>query len=120
MGIKKPPPTINVSIEDARRREASTTASELRFKVTLSRAPKEAVWVDYETSDGTAVAGEDYGAVSGAFGLPSGVTEGYIVVKIWVDSEDEDTETLTVTLSNPRGVTIVDGVATGYIEDRNN
>ena len=120
VGIKRPPPPINVSIEDATKHEASSTATELRFKVTLSRAAKEPVRVDYATSDGTAVADEDYIAVSNSLGFRAGVTERYIVVQILVDAVDEDTETLTVTLSNPRGVTIADGEAIGYIEDRDN
>ena len=59
-----PAPGPGVSVADARVREAAGAV--LRFTVTLAAAPSETVSVRYATSDGTATAGADYAAASGA------------------------------------------------------
>ena len=73
------------------------------------------VTVDYATSDGTATAGSDYTGASGTLTIPAGQASGTIAVSVSGDTTYEPNETLTLTLSNPVGATIVVGAATGTI-----
>ena len=61
------------------------------------------VGVDYATSDGTATAGSDYTATSGALSLADGVLSGTFSVAITNDAIYEGDEFLNVSLSNPTG-----------------
>ena len=108
------PPRI--SIDDATLTEGSSDEP-MHFTVSLDRAAGGAVTVDYATADDTAAAGSDYTTASGTLTIPSGSTAQTISVTILADSANEDTETFTVTLSNPTGVTLSDATATGTIVD---
>ena len=88
------PPAISVS--DAAVQEAEGAV--LVFTATLSHASSRTVTVDYATSDGTAVAGSDYTAASGALTFNAGDTSQTVQVTVLTDSEDEGQETLTLTL----------------------
>jgi hypothetical protein len=60
--------------------------------------------VDYTTSDGTAVAGEDYTATSGTLTfVAEDDREETFVVPILADDDAEDEEAFTITLANPTG-----------------
>ena len=107
------PPAISVS--DATVQEAEGAV--LVFTATLSHASSRTVTVDYATSDGTAVAGSDYTAASGALTFNAGDTSQTVQVTVLTDSEDESEETLTLTLSNPSQATLDDATATGAIEN---
>jgi hypothetical protein len=74
--------------------------------VTLDHAYLEPVSVEFATSDGTAVADEDYMAVSGTLTLTAGVTQTTFTIPITDDMMVEPNETFTVTLSNPVNATI--------------
>jgi uncharacterized protein len=87
----------------------------LVFTVTLDNPPAAPVTFDYATSSGTATAGSDYLAVSGTVSFAAGETSKTISVPIIGDTVPEDSETLTLTLSNPSGGFIGDGTATGTI-----
>ena len=89
----------------------------LAFAVTLDRATSAAVRVDYATSDGTAQAGSDYTAATGSVTFAPGETAKTVSVAVLDDSHDEGSETLTLTLTNPSGAYLADGVATGTIEN---
>ena len=89
----------------------------LAFAVTLDRATSAAVSVDYATSDGTAQAGSDYTAATGSVTFAPGETAKTVSVAVLDDSHDEGSETLTLTLTNPSGAYLADGVATGTIEN---
>ena len=71
--------------------------------------------VDYATADGTAVADDDYTATSGKLNFAAGETAKTVSVPVLDDGHDEDSETLTLTLSNPVGARIADATATGTI-----
>ncbi|MYB04487.1 MAG: hypothetical protein F4Y13_09950, partial [Acidimicrobiaceae bacterium] len=113
-----------VSVADT---EVSEDASPATFTVTLSHASSQAVSVDYATSDespaeGAATAGDDYATSSGAQGtltIPAGRLSGGISVFIANDDDAEETETFTLTLSNPTNAVIAEGggTATGTILD---
>ena len=107
------PPAISVS--DATVQEAEGAV--LVFTASLSHASSRTVTVDYATSDGTAVAGSDYTAASGALTFNAGDTSQTVQVTVLTDSEDESQETLTLTLSNPSQATLDDATGTGTIEN---
>ena len=108
---------LEISVADASAREA--TGATMGFVVNLSRTSSSTVRVDYETSDGTARAGEDYTSVSDTLVFLPGQTSKTVQVEVLNDAIDDDGETITFTLSNPSGgnATIKDAVATGRIEN---
>ena len=103
-----------LSVADATADEADET---IDFVVTLSASASGEVTVGYATSDGTAVAVDDYEAASGTLTFAAGTVEQTISVSLTDDSLDELSETLDLTLSDPAGATIDDGAATGTIGD---
>ena len=109
------PPALSVA--DAEVEEGPN--AKLAFVITLSRASSSTVTVEAATSDGTAVAGEDYVAKSKTKTLAPGETSTVFRVKVIDDALDEGSETLTVTLSNPSGgnAYVADGTATGTISN---
>ena len=105
----------SLSVADAEATEEEDGA--LDFVVTLNPAASDTVTVDYATSDGTATAGEDYTATSGALAFTAGEVTKTISVPITDDTEDDGGETFTLTLSNASGADLDDAVATGTIND---
>jgi Calx-beta domain len=85
------------------------------FPLTLSTAAFSPLSVTYGTVDGTAIAGSDYTAESGTVTIPAGQTTGQISIPVNTDFLQEDTETFSVALSNPVGVTLANNTATGSI-----
>jgi len=61
------------------------------------------VGVDYASSDGTALAGTDYIAVSGSLSFADGVTSQSFNIDILDDADYEGNETVYLSLSNPDG-----------------
>ena len=112
---EEPTATSQLSVADATASEEDD--STIDFVVTLNPASEESVTVDYATANGTASSGSDYTAASGSITFAAGETSRTITVAIIDDSTEEDDETLTLTLSNPSGAEISDGVATGTITD---
>ncbi len=84
--------------------EADGTAT-----VTVQRmgALSSTVSVDYSASDGTATAGADYSAATGTLTFAPGVTTATFSVSIIGDAVTEGDETVTLTLVNPGGATLV-------------
>jgi uncharacterized repeat protein (TIGR01451 family) len=72
----------------------------------LNTASSLTVTVDYATSDGTAIAGNDYTAASGTLTFPPGITTQTFPVTIASDAMDENDETVSLTLSNPTNATL--------------
>ena len=110
-GAAATPPGISVA--DARVQEAE--GATLSFAVTLDAAQPSTVSVRYATSDGTAQAGADYVAASGALRFEAGQTRKTVRVPVLNDTHDEGSETLTLTLSRPFGAQLSDAQATGTI-----
>ena len=109
-----------VSVADASANEGADAAVE--FEVTLSQAASGTVTVDYATanirfaaSNGGAMAGEDYTAVSGTLTFVAGETVKTVSVPILDDAIDEGAETFTLQLRNAQGAWISDAEATGTI-----
>ncbi len=96
-----------------------STAGEIRFSsstytvtesagtatITVTRVSGStgAVSVDFNTSDGTAIAGSDYIATSGTLNFADGETTKTITIVILLDSVSESDEALNVVLSNVTG-----------------
>jgi hypothetical protein len=104
----------NITISDEIKNENIGT---MNFTVTLSNASASTVTVNFQTSDGTAVAPGDYNAVSGTLTIPIGSLTGMVHVPIIDDAISESNETFVVTLTNPTNTTIVDNQGTGTIVD---
>ena len=107
------PATFSVADAEVEEAEGAT----LDFTVTLSRSRATAATVGYATSDGTAVAGSDYTAASDTLTFAAGETTKTVSVAVLDDAHDEDSETLTFTLSNPVGAVLDDSEATGTISN---
>ena len=112
-GSSADPSSLSVADAEATEEEDGT----MEFVVTLDPAASDAVTVDYATSDGTAMAGEDYTSTSGALTFAAGEVTKTISVPITDDTEDDGGETVTLTLSNASGADLDDATATGTIND---
>ena len=93
------------------------TGAGLAFAVTLDRAARGTVTVDYATANGTAMAGADYTATSGTLSFAAGEASKTVAVAVLDDDHDEGEETLTLRLSHASGARIADASATGTIEN---
>lgn len=115
-GIAQPSITIkNASVP--RPTSGSTT---MPFSVVLSNAHTVEVTVNFQTADGTAVAGTDYTTTSGTISFPVGATVQTISVPILSNAAAVGDKTLTVTLSAPLNGTINgSGIGTGTITAAN-
>ncbi len=108
--VQGPP---GLSVADAEVEEAPN--AELAFVVTLDRAVPDTVSVAWATSDVTAIAGADYTGASGTLTFAAGETGRTVSVAVLDDTHDEESETLTLTLSTPSGAYLADATATGTI-----
>lgn len=113
-------PSVTVDVLDFRvRREirilgagasaTETARGELEFVLSLTGASGDTVWVDYETVDGTAVAGDDYDEESGTVVFRPGTTTRRIQVPLLDDDMPEEDETLALELFNPVNATFAGG-----------
>jgi len=83
---------VFVAVDDIDVPEGDSGTTLASFTVTLSSPCYTNVAVDYATADGTALAGRDYEATSGTLTIPSGATQGVVVVNIPGDElEESDT-----------------------------
>ena len=91
------------------------------FTVTLDGMVQDDVTLTYETADGTAMAGEDYTAItSGQVTVAGGSTSAKFTVQVTDDSAPEGSETFTVQLTRstaPTGVVPQSATATATIRD---
>ncbi|HXJ62523.1 MAG TPA: Calx-beta domain-containing protein, partial [Actinomycetota bacterium] len=108
--------TPTVSISNASVTEGNTGTVSMSFTVTISASAKHAS-VAFQTHDGTATAPQDFAATSGTIRFNGHLLTRTASVPVNGDVVDEADETFTVTLSNPVGVTIDQGSATGTILD---
>ncbi len=109
-----PPPEPGLSIADARGVEGGT----LIFQVTLNQVYTNTVTVDWETREGTATEDTDYVGASGQLSFLPG--DGIIAIPVLTIDDDhhDDGETFAVVLSNASGAPIVNGTATGTIDNQ--
>ena len=88
-----------------------------RFEVRMSTSRDEDVTVDFQTANGTAVAGDDYTSQSGKLTFTAGQVVEFIEVPTVEDEFHEPEERFRVTLRNPVGAKLADGTAEGIISD---
>jgi hypothetical protein len=81
--------------------EVGEDAGWATIAVTLNAPSGKVVSVGYGTSDGTAVAGNDYVPAAGRLAFAAGVTERLFSVRIIDEGLDEQDETLGLALSDP-------------------
>ncbi len=86
------------------------------FTVTLGALEGSTVTFNYATSNGTAIAGTDYKALSGFGSIPAGKTSFVIRVVLLPNAPPSTNKTFTVTISNASGgLTIANATNTGTI-----
>ena len=107
--------STNVAIADVT--TANENAADATFTITLSTASGLAVTFDYESSNGTATAGDDYTAVSDSITIAAGSTTGTIAVPVLADSLYETHETVIMSLTNAANASFTDDEATLTITD---
>jgi hypothetical protein len=95
--------------------EGDSGSATLAFTITLDQPAPWPVTVDYATANGTATAGSDYTAASGALTFAPGETSKTIAIDVVGDSLVETDETFTLNLSNPTGGTLATVTGAGTI-----
>ncbi|MFO1495898.1 MAG: Calx-beta domain-containing protein [Lysobacterales bacterium] len=103
-------PEPSLSINDVSVNEFASGATNVTMNVTLSAASGKTITVNYFTTNGTALAGSDYTAVSGTLTFFPGQTLAAFTVPILGDTTPEPDETVNVNLASPTNATISDGV----------
>jgi len=110
------PTASDLTIDDVTLSEGNSGTINFTFTVTLNPADSiNTITVDYDTTDGTAIAGSDYTTNSGTLTFLPDETTQQIVVPVIGDTVYENTETFTVNLSNPTNATISDPQGVGTI-----
>ena len=109
------PPALSAS--DATVVEGNNGSVQAVFTVSLSGPAAAPVTVYYATAAGTAAAGEDFDAASGALVFDIGEVFKTVTVTVRGDTAAEPDETFTLSLSAPAGAEIADGEAVGTISD---
>ncbi|MFC3176962.1 retention module-containing protein, partial [Undibacterium amnicola] len=97
--------------------EASGTVT---FMVVLSEASPASVLVNFNTSNGSALAGSDFTATTGSVTFAPGETSKTITINIADDAVFEGGENFQVNLSTPTNATIGSGTAVTTIQDDGN
>ncbi|MFN0074235.1 MAG: beta strand repeat-containing protein, partial [Chloroflexota bacterium] len=109
--------TSLLSVADLSVQEGNVGSTIATFTISLSVSNSQAVSVQVATSNGTAVAGNDYTAVSQSVSIAAGSLSTTFSVPILGDVLDETNEIFTVTLSNPTNAQIGLATAIGTILD---
>lgn len=107
----------SISVRDATAAEGNSGTTQATFVVALSAATSQTVSVSYATANGTAIAGSDYIATSGALSFAPGEVEKPVVVLVNGDTVDETQETFFLDLSNVQGATVSSSRGNGFIVD---
>jgi hypothetical protein len=106
-----------LSIADLTLREPLAGDALAAFHVTLAPPATQTVVVNYTTSDGTAIAGQDYIATAGTLTFQPGEVARQIGVMVKGDLLPEGTETFSVNLSGASGAPIGSAQGTLTIAD---
>ena len=107
----------SISIADALATEGDAGTTNAVFVVSLSAPAFHTVTVPFTTTDGTALAPQDYTATSGVVTFPAGTTTREINVPVVGDSRHELSKNFAVILGSPANAVVQDGSATGVIAD---
>ena len=107
-------PGITIAPASAVEGAAGATAT-MTFTVSLATAVNGTVEVHWATSDGTAVAGQDYTAATNTVTIPRGATSATFNVTVTGDNADEPDETFNVTISMPGSLAAILGGDTATV-----
>ncbi len=107
----------SISVRDAFVVEGNAGTAQATFVVALSAASSQSVSLSYATANGTATAGSDYIATSGAVTFAPGEVEKPVVVLVNGDTVDEVQETFFLDISNVQNATVNSSRGTGFITD---
>lgn len=107
----------SISVRDAVVAEGNSGTTQATFVVALSGAASQTVSLSYATANGTATAGSDYTATSGALSFAPGEVEKPVVVLVNGDTVDETQETFFLDISNVQNATVSSSRGTGFIND---
>ena len=109
--------TPSVSVRDVVVAEGNSGTTQATFVVALSSAASQTVSFSFATANGTATAGVDYTATSGAGSFAPGELEKSVVVLVTGDTVDETQETFFLDISNVQNATVNSSRGTGFIVD---
>jgi Calx-beta domain-containing protein len=107
----------SISVRDAVVVEGNAGTTQATFVVALSGPAAQSVSCSFATSNGTATAGSDYIATSGALTFAPGEVEKPVVVLVNGDTVDEVQETYFLDISNVQNATVSSSRGTGFIVD---
>lgn len=107
----------SISVRDVVVAEGSSGTTQATFVVALSAPASQSVSLSFATSNGTATAGSDYVATSGALSFAVGEVEKPVVVLVNGDTVDELQETFFLDISNVQNATVSSSRGTGSIVD---
>lgn len=80
------------------------------FLLKINNPLSVAASVDYTTQDGSAIAGQDYIAVSGTATIPAGNTSTVVGVQIIGDTIAESNESFSLIINHPQGAKFPEGI----------
>jgi len=107
----------SISVRDVVVAEGNSGTVQATFVVALSGPSSQSVSFSYATANGTAIAGSDYVAASGASSFAPGEVEKPVVVLVNGDTVDEAQETFFLDISNVQNATVSSNRGTGFIID---
>jgi len=107
----------SISVRDVVVAEGNSGTTQATFVVALSGPATQTVSFSYATANGTATAGSDYVATSGAGSFAPGEVEKPVVVLVNGDTVDETQETFFLDISNVQNATVSSNRGTGFIND---
>jgi len=107
----------SISVRDVVVAEGNSGTTQATFVVALSAPTSQSVSFSFATANGTATAGSDYIATSGALTFAPGEVEKPVVVLINGDTVDETQETFFLDIANVQNATVSSSRGTGFIVD---
>lgn len=107
----------SISVHDVVVVEGNAGTTQATFVVALSGAATQSVTCSFATANGTATAGSDYVATSGALTFAPGEVEKPVVVLVNGDTVDETQETFFLDISNVQNATVSSNRGTAFIID---
>ncbi len=108
---------INVSVGDASVIEGNVGSPMAELRLSLDYPVQEAVVVEYATSPGSAMVGEDFEGAANTVVFISGETAKDIFIRVFPDNLDEVDETFFLNLVSVQGAAISDGTGQVVIID---
>ncbi len=106
---------VQLGISDVSKNEGNSGQTAFDFTVSLLAASTQTVTVIYNTQNGTAQSGVDYGPTEGQLTFTPGQTSKTITIQVNGDTTVEPNETFLVNLRNATNATLADAQGLGTI-----